>query len=540
MLKKLLYITILLAVVAFTSCKDFLDQSPDSRVDLNSPELLGKLLVDGYNNMSYSLLGELSSDNFEDNNSPDAKGIYYHLSSFNRMDDEIFAWQPVVSSQDMDSPSGLWSGCYHAIAAANEVLSRVKEFEILGRSEEVSSIKGEALIIRAYHEFILTNIFCQAYKNDDLSKNDSGVPYITAPEDKVMVNYSRSNVTENYNSIEQDLLAGMNLLDDTRYDVPKYHFNNKAAYAFAARFYLFKRDYQKVVEYADQVLGSNPAELMRNWNAEYPTFYSFADGWINVLSPNNFLLMPTYSTFNRRFGSRYGLNRDAASGTLLGSGPTWLNYRYNPCYNGRLFVRGEVEYGVFFPKCGEYFEYTDKIAGIGYPHVVRSEFTAEETLLCRAEAYVYLNQPEKAIADLKVYDDSHKITGFEYTDLTDASIRSFYKATKPIFSKTFHTTEMSPDFVVSDYQKPLIDCVLHFRRLETIFDGMRWFDVKRYGIEITRKIGAEQTETLTWDDPRRAIQIPAEVIAAGLTPNYRFEESNSSSIVKIDIPINAN
>lgn len=531
------YLYLALIVVFTSSCEGFLDQSPDSRVELNTPELLGKLLVDGYNTMSYSVLGELSSDNFEDNNAPDENGVFYHLSSFDRMDDEIFAWEPVVSSQDMDSPSGLWSGCYHAIAAANEVLVKVKEYESEGRGDEVSSIKGEAFLIRAYHHFILTNIFSQAYKNEITSKTDSGVPYITDPENQVMVKYKRSTVTDNYKMIEADLLAGLKLLDDTRYDVPKYHFNSKAAYAFAARFYLFKREYQKVVDYANLALGDNAMEMMRDWNADYPTYNSFADGWINTLSPNNFLLMPTYSTFNRRFGSRYGLNRDAADGSILGTGPTWLIYRYNPCYDGRLYVRGEVEYGVFFPKCGEYFEYSDKIAGIGYPHVVRAEFTAEETLLCRAEAYVFLNQPSMAIADLKIIDDSRKITGLNYGDLSDATIRNFYKATNPLFVKTFHTTEMSVDFVVSDYQKPLLDCVLHFRRLETMFDGMRWFDIKRYGIEITHKIGSDLIKTLSWNDPRRAIQIPSEVIAAGLSPNYRIEESNVSSVVKIELPL---
>ena len=81
---------------------------------------------------------------------------------------------------------------------------------------------------------------------------------------------------------------------------------------------------------------------------------------------------------------------------------------------------------------------------------------------------------------------------------------------------------MSPNFIVTDAQKPYIDCVLHFRRLETVFDGMRWFDIKRYGIEITHKIGKDRVEYLSWNDPRRAIQIPNEVISAGLTPNFRL------------------
>ena len=78
---------------------------------------------------------------------------------------------------------------------------------------------------------------------------------------------------------------------------------------------------------------------------------------------------------------------------------------------------------------------------------------------------------------------------------------------------------MSSAFVVTPAQEPFIQCVLHFRRIETIFDGYRWFDLKRYSIEIQHAIGRSRTETLTFDDPRRAIQLPQEVISAGMEPN---------------------
>lgn len=523
-------------IVAFTGCNDFLDKSPDSRIELDTPEKITKLLVSGYSDQNYAALNELSADNFIDNNSPDENGVYYNLSSFERMHDEIFAWQDAVSSTDTDSPSAVWSGSYYAIAVANEALQAIEKFEEQGRASEVSAQKGEALLIRAYHHFILVNEFSQAYRNDELSKNDSGVPYITKPETKVLVKYSRSTVTETYNKIEKDLLAGINLIRDGGYSIPKYHFNSQAANAFAARFYLFKREYEKVVEYASKVLGNNAADYMRDWNADYPTYSEFAYGWISATSANNFLLMPTNSTFNRIFGTRYGCNREASKATIYGKGPTWQSYNFAPCYSGRLYIRGSQDYGLFFPKIGEFFEYTDKIAGIGFPHIVRAEFTGEETLLCRAEAYVYLNRIADAVADLKTFDDSRKISDTNYPDLTEALIRSFYKSTNTLFVSTFNTTSMSPDFIVTDSQKPILDCVLHFRRLETIFDGLRWFDLKRYGIEITHKIG-KNTDILKWNDPRRALQIPAEVIAAGISPNNRKVSTDDAEIVKASAPL---
>ena len=52
---------------------------------------------------------------------------------------------------------------------------------------------------------------------------------------------------------------------------------------------------------------------------------------------------------------------------------------------------------------------------------------------------------------------------------------------------------------------------------------MRFFDIKRLGLEITHVIGKDaRTETLGVFDPRKALQIPNEVIAAGLEPNNRI------------------
>jgi len=72
-----------------------------------------------------------------------------------------------------------------------------------------------------------------------------------------------------------------------------------------------------------------------------------------------------------------------------------------------------------------------------------------------------------------------------------------------------------------------LQVLLHLRRIETVHTGLRWFDIKRYGIEITRvdvSDGSKVTVTsnvLKKDDKRRALQLPADVITAGLAPNRK-------------------
>ena len=80
-------------------------------------------------------------------------------------------------------------------------------------------------------------------------------------------------------------------------------------------------------------------------------------------------------------------------------------------------------------------------------------------------------------------------------------------------------------------QENMIQCLLYCRRIETLADGLRWQDVKRYGIDVDRfdlinyvdedTEGYRVAETLEHTDLRRAIQLPYEVISAGLTRNPR-------------------
>ena len=70
-------------------------------------------------------------------------------------------------------------------------------------------------------------------------------------------------------------------------------------------------------------------------------------------------------------------------------------------------------------------------------------------------------------------------------------------------------------------QENFIHCILHFRRLETLFEGQRWIDIKRYGIEVGHNRKNEEAEILKVDDPRRAFQLPIDVIEAGIEANPR-------------------
>lgn len=527
-MKKINIVIFAILATALTGC-NFLDKNPDMRASIDTKEKVQLLLVSAYTNANFGPICEFSSDQVIDNNAPDKTGHMMSLNPLDKMYDEIFAWQPIKSDGNQDSPKYIWDGCYTAIATCNQALKAIEKLEEQGINMDAE--KGEALVSRAYHHWILVNVFCQHYKDDTRSKEDIGITYMTEPETTVAPKYERGNVTDVYKAIEKDLGEGLPLISDNYYSVPKYHFNEKAAYAFAARFYLYKRDYDKAIQCADKVLTTDDASTLamlydsqKAYSLSNPT--NEQTMWIDPTAPWNLLIYTTMSqapyTIYPDYG-RYYHNGEAADYTNLGQGPCWSGYF--PGFPSWMYSQ---EYGTFCAKFLSLFEYTDKVNGYGYIHGVTRAFTTNETLLVRAECKVFKNDFAGATNDLKMWAQGYKGNGKMDTlengdvDLTMAKIKSFYAPTAdPHYVPTLHNKDMSPKFNVTDEQKPFICCALHFRRLETLHDGLRWFDIKRYGIEITHQRGTEPLRTLVWNDDRRAIQIPQDVRMAGMTANPR-------------------
>ena len=159
--------------------------------------------------------------------------------------------------------------------------------------------------------------------------------------------------------------------------------------------------------------------------------------------------------------------------------------------------------------------------------------------MCRAEAKAFLGDLEGAIADLKTWELSLRTTANDdgdesrYADLNYNLLQKFYVTKDPGYgiAKPIHIDEVFPstEYSVTEANLPVLQCVQHFRRIVTVHNGMRFFDIKRLGLEITHVIGKDsRTETLTMLDPRKALQIPNEVISAGLEPNDRIKQTPSA------------
>lgn len=568
-MKSIKYIALsVLAVMGLASCGDsFLDHEPDERTHIDTEEKVTQLLVNAYPNCSPAGLLELSSDNIVDNNAhhynaDTKKQIYYNLNSFQRADDEAFKFEPVVSSTQQDSPAAIWSGYYGAIAVANSALQALDEIATKNGgtwTARMNAAKGEALLVRSFCHFMLVNIFSQAYKDSILSKQDVGVPYMTDVETEVNPHYDRGNVADTYKHIEADLEEGLKYVNDSYYTQPKWHFNVKAAHAYATRFYLFTRQYDKVIEHANQVLGTDRTTLP----AQLPDYSIFADDqnmsnydnhWAGSDQAYNLMLIDTYSYTILHFSgsSRYAHNFEASHCTI---DRVWPTSRYTilpSAIVSGLFINGNQDYGMIWSRNASYtFQYADRQQGYGYYKQSRREFTTTEVLLNRAEAELLCSRHDTAaaFADIQALENSRHTTATYkdgWTDLTQAIVDRYYvypgdlsadydnqRSGQVLYPTWSFTQNMSPSFVIPANLEKWMNLIQDYRRTEMLFTGMRFFDLKRFGIEYSHKYGPDDIEyKLTWNDPRRAIEVPADAIAAGLQPSRETTSTSATEYSK--------
>ena len=149
----------------------------------------------------------------------------------------------------------------------------------------------------------------------------------------------------------------------------------------------------------------------------------------------------------------------------------------------------------------------------------------DETLLTRAEAHIMLKNYDKGVEDLNIWSKNYLQSGKE---ISQAEIETF-------FNELSYSTEENPTLkknlrpkfaLESGTQETLIQCVLHYRRLLTLHEGIRWFDIRRYDIEVpcfrhNLDGTIDVIDRLKVNDLRKTLQVPQDVIDAGLTPNPR-------------------
>lgn len=498
------YIIGLLLALALQSCGKYLDVPPDSafEVPIDSEEKIAELLTGAYPDASYFPFLETRTDNVGER----TYGEHYQLN------EAMYLWED-YEQEDLDTPLAYWNACYRGIAQANKALELLKEYP---KTDRVKALYGEAFLLRAYLHFMLVNIWAEPYRGQE-SNAAMGIPYLRQPEKHALVNYERSTVAEVYDLIEEDLKLGITLVNDAYYKKPKFHFNKRAAYAFASRYYLMRGQWNEVIAYSNYVLGATPRTVLRDWTA-YESKYRIARTslyrtYSAASEPANLLLATTESRWARDLTNQlYGTTELEVQDIYTKRGILGCtDYERMNLTLPYVFSTSPspIKHGLYTAKFGELALFGSTGTRPKDLYVTNVLLSTDEVILNRMEAYTMLGQYDAAVDDLLMFLEA------KYRISLPCGRSSYTNAHSELYN------DITPYYGVSQRQLGLLKIILDFRQKEFLHEGLRWFDIRRFYIAVKRNSRHALYRPLDKDDYRKVLQIPAEAIRRGVKPNPR-------------------
>lgn len=446
-MKKLniLFVFFLLQLVG---CKDFLDVKSNATLVVPTTLEDAQALLDDLfrmNELVVPSLGECAADDY-----------YFTESVYSARDEgrrKFYIWD----YQEYFGHDNDWGNPYAAIYNANlaiELLAKISKTQ--DNTSVWNNVLGSALFYRAFYFYGLLTVFAPAY-DEDTAEHDLGIVL------KLSSNFNeksrRASVQECFDRIIADLVESLDYLPSYSSHVTRP--SKGAALAALARVYLYKRDYEKALYYADQALLLNKQLMDFNGDDDMITINSTANA-----SP--------FTKFNKETIFYAELTNPFLFHTSRGIVDSVLynSYAINDL-RGSLFFRVSSEYRYFR---GNYTGNSSR--GFG-------GLSTNELYLIKAECLALLNRPQDGISVL-----------------TELLSRRY----KP------NTLEISNDMT----QNAAVEFIRKERRKELFYRSLRFSDLKRYNKEgkeifLRRKVG-DSEYILEPNSKKYALPLPTDLI----------------------------
>lgn len=293
-------------IIAFTAislinigCDRFLDIQPEGKVIPVTAEDYRQVLTSAYSKypVHKSLVAFRTDEVNIDDNGVDF--ISYR---------EMAMWKD--SNNDPTSAEFPWVRFYSVNFYLNQIINEGSK--TMKDSPEKNQILAEAYALRAYLYFDLVNLYGKPY-NSATASTDRGVPINLEIDLEEVLKPSSVQVV--YDQIHADIKKAEDLMvEQTQALGVNYRFSKTALLAFEARTALYEGDWNKALNYANQVLAVkgelsnlNTVNTVPNHYASPESIMALDNPWDNSIKNLSFVSPELISSYNNTTDKRFGM-----------------------------------------------------------------------------------------------------------------------------------------------------------------------------------------------------------------------------------------
>ena len=476
-MKSAMRLTIILVFFQLLSCEGILDKEPIAILDAGSffqtendavqsiNAAYNPLLFNNANNNFLWAFAEVTGDAAIPGGDGSRPGI---------VEMETFSYTP--RTEELNS---YWKLQFKGITQCNLVLDNIIKVNMPESTK--NQIIGEALFLRSYYYFLLTQVF-----------GDVPLYLKVTPPDQLKI--KKSSKEDIYKQILSDCDKAANLLPNTHNGSNTGRATKGAALAVAAKISLYTKDYTKVLEYTSKIKALNTYRLVKDYRENFMK-----------LTQNNTESVWEIQHTNLELGVGNFINQWWASIKFLGYGFAEVTPLYvsvfepnDPRLKFTVAMNNDPYFGLIYKNSFSSTTYsprkflqsnaelTQKADGdINYPAI-----RFAEVLLWEAEALIELGRMQEALAPLE-------------TVRARARAQTAVPGTLPVITSTNQAT--------------LRQAVRRERQTELGFELHRFFDLVRWGIAAESLPGFQKGKHEVFPIPQTEIDLNPSLLQ---NPNY--------------------
>lgn len=474
------------SALLLSSCSDFLKEEDKDQVIPRTIEQYEAMLHQhGFLNVTWFYKSDLMTDDITENESATttAKNPYKSLYTWARDVERTGSGERTMSTNDM------WGDLYNDILVANYIIERAENAK--GTQSQRDYLIAEAYFLRARSYMELVNIYAPVYDAATASKT-GGVPVRLGTG--VVNDYERNSVAEAYRQIESDLKDAIKHFDESNEVMSLWHPNKKASLLLLTRMHLYKGEWQKVIDTANELIDLCPQGLY-NLKAQ----------------PNSAVVTKNNPEVLHSYGSCAQLIVTDNEGIQQNDVPTL--YKDNSSSIAVYGVSKSLSMAYHEGDCRPYTYFHSTSSGIDVPAKWHTQFTKlgaysyrlAEAYLSRAEAYAALGETAKAMEDVRA------VIAKRVTNINNVRF---------------------PTSADGDYALAVRKFIVDERRLEFCGENHRWFDIRRTASWYPQSITHVFTLSSSANSSSTGIAQGTETYTLDAqSPNYTFELPESETEV---------